>query len=441
MKTFDVTGTPGKNQFERQFFREIEKSKRLRATILIGLLGFEGIFLLIIFLFFSDQYRSLFHSDLAIYAVLLFMLIIIVYELIVHYFIPKRKVYSERMSQLAGYLNSFSEITLMTLLLVFIILSSGQTIILQSPAVLTYFIFIILSTLRLDFRLSLFTGVLAAIEFVLISHLCSLKIDLSKDIEPAITTIHYLGQGLIMITAGVAAGFVANLIKKKMLVSFDNIREKNEVIDLFGQQISPQIAGEILRNPSELMGIRKKVCIMFLDIRDFTPFVEHKEPEAVVAYLNTLFGFMIEVVQSHHGIINQFLGDGFMATFGAPVAGDKICDEAVASATEILEKTRKSSEKGEIPASRIGIGLHYGEAVTGNIGSRMRKQYSITGSVVIIASRIEQLTKQYSSDLLLSEEVFLQLDENTQTHLAPYGPVMVKGHEQPISLYGLAKKI
>lgn len=431
----------GKNQFERQFYNEIGKSKRLRAAILIGLLGFEGIFLLLIYLLFSDQYMTLFQTNLAIYAVLIFVLIIITYESIVHYFIRRHRKYPEYVIRISGYLNAFSEVSLLSILLVFIIISSKQTIILHSPAALTYFIFIILSTLRLDFKLSVFTGTLAAAEYVLISLLCSMKLGITENMMLSVTPIQFLGQGLTMITAGIAAGFVANLIKKKMRISFNYIEEKNEVIDLFGQQISPQIANEILKNPTELKGTRKKVCVMFLDIRNFTPYVEHKEPEEVVAYLNSLFGFMIEIVQSHHGIINQFLGDGFMSTFGAPISDGNICKDAVESAMEIIDKTNSDAKNGHIAPSRIGIGLHYGEAVTGNVGSNMRKQYSITGSVVIIASRIEQLTKEYKSDLLVSKEVFYQLDEKTRKHLSPIGPVMVKGRETPISLYGLTSQI
>ena len=329
MKNFNYRESPGKHQFERHFYNEIGKSKRLRATILIGLLGFEGVFLLVIYLLFSDQYMTLFQTNLAIYAVLIFVFIIIAYESIVHYFIRKQRKYSENVIKFSGYLNAFSEVTLLSILLVFIIHSSKQTIILQSPAALTYFIFIILSTLRLDFKLSVFTGILAAVEYVLISGVCSMKLGITENIMLSVTPIQYLGQGLTMITAGIAAGFVANLIKKKMRISFNYIEEKNEVIDLFGQQISPQIANEIMKNPNELKGTRKKVCVMFLDIRNFSPYVEHKEPEEVVAYLNSLFGYMIEIVQSHQGIINQFLGDGFMATFGAPISEGNICKEAV----------------------------------------------------------------------------------------------------------------
>ena len=238
-----------------------------------------------------------------------------------------------------------------------------------------------------------------------------------------------------MIITGIAAGFVSDLIKKKMIISWNNIQEKNEVIDLFGQQISLQIADNILKNRNELSGARKNVCIMFLDIRQFTPFVEEHQPEEVVTYLNTLFGFMINIVQTHHGVINQFLGDGFMATFGAPVSTGNVRQHATEASQEIINKINSEFNKGNIPKTRIGMGLHYDEAITGNIGSSIRKQYSITGKVVIMASRIEQLTKKYNSQLLISEEVYNQLNSATQNAFIGIGVSEIKGSAKPVSLY------
>jgi adenylate cyclase len=422
---------------ENQFNEEIGKSKRLRAAILAGLLGFEGIFLLFIYLLFSEKYMSVIHSQIAIFAVLVFVVIIIVYETLVHYLIRKKKYYSENTKRFSGYLNVFSEVSLLSLLLVVIILGSGETMILHSPAALTYFIFIILSTLRLEFKISLFTGLLSAFEFVLVSLICSTQCLDSINNTLGVTPIQYLGQGLIMITAGIAAGFVADLIKKKMKSSYQTVREKNQVIDLFGQQISQQIATEILKNPSELKGIRKEVCVMFLDIRDFTPFAEKKQPEEVVAYLNSLFSYMIEIVQKHHGIINQFLGDGFMATFGAPLAEGNSCQQALNASVEIVKETERQMQAGVIPDTRLGIGIHFGEAVTGNIGSAMRKQYSITGNVVILAARIEQLTKDYRLPILFSGEVFQQLEDGHHSGIKEIGTSAIKGREKPVKLYGI----
>lgn len=426
-----------KESAEGLFTTEIASSERLRALILIGLLGLEAVLLMVIYIFYRHQYLSLFNTHIAIYAILIFTLIIIVYEAFIHYFIGKRMGMFFHHRSIFGYVNAFSEITLLTLLFIFIVEYSRQTVILMAPATLTYFLFIVLSTLRLNFRLSVFTGGLAAIEFVAVSVYYSTVFS-NQPVDrfhPDLTGMQYLGQGIILLISGIAAGFVADLIKIKMLASLNNIKEKNEVIDLFGQQISPQIAESIIKKKEELSGMRKKVCVMFLDIRNFTPFVENHKPEEVVAYLNKLFHFMIDSVQRYDGVINQFLGDGFMATFGAPVSEGNISQKAVLASIEIIEKIKLENNAGNIPETKIGVGLHYGEAVIGNIGSAVRKQYSITGNVVIMASRIEQLNKRWHSQLIISEEVFNELDAEVKTVFMPQKQAKVKGINRPVLLY------
>ena len=429
--------------FEELFNIEISKSARLRALILIGLLGLEAVLLLIIYFFYSNEYLQVFKTRISIYAILIFTVIMIAYESLVHYILGIKSRASLLNPRFFSFLNSFSEVGLLSILLIFIVEYSDQTFILQSPATLTYFIFIILSTFRLNIKLSIFTGALAAVEFILISiyysiHYSNTPVDQT---HPDLIGMQYLGQGTIMIISGIAAGFVADHIKKKMIISSNNIKEKDEVIDLFGQQISPEIADNILNNNTELSGARKKVCVMFFDIRGFTPFVEQHQPEEVVAYLNALFGFTIEIVQFHHGVINQFLGDGFMATFGAPVSLENSSQHATAASLEIIERIESEFNKGTIPKTRVGIGLHYDEAVTGNIGSSVRKQYSITGRVVIMASRIEQLNKKYDTSLLISKEVYNQLNSVTKSTFTSLESSKIKGSEKLVSLYKSSKEI
>jgi len=429
-----------KNLFEELFQHEIGKSMRLRSVVLIGLLTFEALSLFLVYKLFGDEYIYIFKSNVPIYALLIFALLIISYELIIHYLVSKKTKFFNLRSKFPAYFTTFSEISLLSILLIVIVENSGSTAILFTPAISTYFILIILSTLHLEFKLSIFAGFLAAIEFIVIAAVYSQLDDSSFDASLGLSTIKYLGQGIILSTAGIAAGFVARLIKSKMNTSFNTLEEKNEVIDLFGQHISQQIAQEILKHPHELTGTRKMVTILFLDIRNFTPFVEHKEPEEVVNYLNNLFGFMIDIVQSHHGIINQFLGDGFMATFGAPLSIGNSSENAVLSSHEILRVVESKIKQGVIPQTRLGIGIHFGEAITGNIGSVSRKQYTITGNVVILASRIEQLNKNYNSQLLISEEVFNELNNKVKDKYVSLGPVNVKGRKEPISIYQLIEK-
>src|SRR5262249_54228988 len=145
-----------------------------------------------------------------------------------------------------------------------------------------------------------------------------------------------------------------------------------------------------------------------------------------VALQNGVFSIAVDVVNRHHGVINQFLGDGFMATFGAPLSTGDDCRNALAAARELVERIKEV---------KIGIGLHAGDAVSGNVGSAERKQYSITGNVVILASRIEQLNKEFGSQLLVSREVLDRCGDQSATAL---GAVRVKGHEQPIEIFRVA---
>jgi adenylate cyclase len=175
---------------------------------------------------------------------------------------------------------------------------------------------------------------------------------------------------------------------------------------------------------------------MFLDIRDFTSFATRRLPEEVVAYQNAVFGFMLEIVTEHHGIVNQLLGDGFMATFGAPVEVGNCSVHAVAAGREILAGLQERITDGRLAPTRVGIGIHAGEAIVGNVGTDTRKQYSVTGSVVILASRIESMNKELGSQFLISEEVWNELG-TAGGRGECVGPVMLKGHERPLSLFRL----
>jgi adenylate cyclase len=176
---------------------------------------------------------------------------------------------------------------------------------------------------------------------------------------------------------------------------------------------------------------------MFLDIRDFTSFAEKRTPEEVVCYLESLFEFMIEIVNRHHGVINKFLGDGFMAVFGAPLSDGDDCLNGVAAAREILARVEEEVALGNVLPTTVGIGLHAGEAVTGSIGSSLRKEYTVIGDVVNLASRIEKLNKPFQSRLLVSENVWHSLSETSNVAI-PMGNVRVQGREGGIGIYQLA---
>jgi len=140
-------------------------------------------------------------------------------------------------------------------------------------------------------------------------------------------------------------------------------------------------------------------------------------------------------VNAHHGIINKFLGDGFMACFGAPLSDGRDTQNAVRAALEIARAVERMSADGTIPPTRIGIGLHAGTAVTGSVGSDERREYTLIGDTVNVASRVEQLTKQYGVVLLVTEAVWHVVKDEYQAR--PFETVAVRGREAPVAVYAL----
>jgi len=240
---------------------------------------------------------------------------------------------------------------------------------------------------------------------------------------------------LIILLCGIAASMIAVEIRRRIIHTYHMINERNKIREMFGQQVSHEIVEQIIKEGEQIMTKRLPVCIMFLDVRDFTPFASTRPPEEVLNYQNKLFGNMVHTINKNKGIINQILGDGLMATFGAPISQGNDCQNAVSAALEIIDSTRKASEDHDIPETRLGVGIHYGEAVTGNIGTELRKQYSIVGNVVIQAARIEQLNKQYQSQVLISRDVFEHVSDSIIGE--SLGQVNLKGEKESLEIIRL----
>jgi len=213
--------------------------------------------------------------------------------------------------------------------------------------------------------------------------------------------------------------------------------ERNRIMGVFGQHVSPEVVNRLLSQDFEQDGEMREVCLMFLDIRNFTAFTEKSQPQEVVEHLNALFEFMVDCVNRNQGIVNKFLGDGFMAVFGAPIADEKNCHHALKASIEILnELARFNTARGGEP-TRVGMGLHAGMAVTGTIGSAQRKEYTIVGDTVNVAARIEQMNKSLGSRLLVSEEVWSKLSTKPKSS-QKLGQIRISGREAPVLLYKVA---
>ena len=424
--------------FEEEFALESLKSDRLRVTILIGAIAASVLLVVVMAQLFFDQFQSVFHGNSegflqavgVVFAVNISFLTI--ERIVISRLIKKRS----RPSSALKYLSAFVETSIPTTGIIVGSLFLGPIYTLFTPAAFIYPLFISLSALRLDVRLCIFTGAVAGLQYSLLAVYLVQQAS-GTVVEPILTGIpQHVFKGFLLFITGVVTGLVTLQIRKRILKSFSVVEERNRISRTFGEYVSPEVMGKLLDLKPDLRSENKNVCVMFLDIRNFTGFAEKRSPEEVVQYLESLFEFMIEIVNRHHGIINKFLGDGFMAVFGAPLSDGKDCENALEASREILERVHKEVESGNILPTTVGIGLHAGEAVTGSIGSALRREYTVIGDVVNLAARIEKLNKNFDSELLISEIVWQAVSSDNKA--VPMGQVQVKGREQSIQVYQLA---
>ncbi len=297
-----------------------------------------------------------------------------------------------------------------------------------------YFPFIFLTTLYLDFRLCVFTGALAAASFGSVSAIIVSSYAPLPGMESALDPIPHIVKSIVMLISGIGAGFMAKHLKKQLVRSLDAARARDRAIQVFGQHVSPEVADFLLHHPLRATGELRRACVMFVDIRGFSRIAAEFSPEQVMTYLNQLFDPLITVVNEHGGIVNKFLGDGFMAIFGAPMEQSNSSKSALQCALHILDEVRNLNALPEFPQTKLGIGIHTGSAITGNVGSVQRQEYTILGETVNIAARIEQATKDYSAELLVSQEVLL---EAAMEELSPHdiGEVLLRGQSQSVRLW------
>lgn len=203
--------------------------------------------------------------------------------------------------------------------------------------------------------------------------------------------------------------------------------------------VAPKVVDEILAGREDsLRPSRRVVTVLFADIRDFTSYSESRAPEEVLRFLDDYFGRMTLLVQGHEGSVNKFLGDGLMALWGAP---EPLADHAVRAVKAALDMHRVMAEinehraaAGEAPL-RIGVGVHTGEVAAGMLGSSSQAEYAVIGDAVNLASRIEGLTKEHGTGVLVSDATWALLGDRFPGERV--GEVLVKGRRAPVVIHAL----
>jgi class 3 adenylate cyclase len=221
------------------------------------------------------------------------------------------------------------------------------------------------------------------------------------------------------------------------------VEERRQIKDMFSRYISKDVMQNIMESPDlvRLGGDKKIATIFFADIRGYTSFSEGKEPEYIIEILNEYFSQAVEIVIKHNGYIDKFIGDCIMAAWGVPMyTAEKDAVSAVSCAVEIQELVRARDRKffrGKASQLKVGIGMHTGPLVAGNLGGAARMDYSVIGDTVNIAARLEGVAG--AGDVIITQNTRDLIGDRFV--LKELKPVKVKGKEKPIHIFNVKKQV
>jgi len=255
-------------------------------------------------------------------------------------------------------------------------------------------------------------------------------------------TARQIGRGNLDMTVSVTTG---GREIQELAGSFNEmirgLKEKQQIKDTFSRYVSRQVADELLRDMDNISlgGETKEVTILFSDIRGFTTISEKLPADLVVGLLNEYFNSMVDVVFEYEGTLDKFIGDAIMAIYGSPVRHDDDPMRAIKSALKMKQKLDELNEKwmnkDGLSPIQIGIGINTGNVVAGNIGHSQRLEYTVIGDNVNLASRLESLTKEFKSPIVISGSTYEKVKDQVEAKLLD--SVKVKGKTVPVDVYEL----
>jgi adenylate cyclase len=243
---------------------------------------------------------------------------------------------------------------------------------------------------------------------------------------------------LVLPFAGVAMLIVLLYALDMAWGYFVETKTKRQFTELFGQYVPPELVDEMAKNPEgySMAGRKAELTVLFSDVRGFTTISEGLQPDQLAALMNEYLGAMTTVVRHHRGTLDKYIGDAIMAFWGAPLADPDHAAHAVATALEMQaalhDLNRDLAAKGW-PELKIGVGINTGPMTVGDMGSPVRKAYTVMGDAVNLGSRLEGITKQYGVGIIVGEGTREKLGDRYV--LRELDRVRVKGKAEPVGIY------
>ncbi|MEQ8471491.1 MAG: adenylate/guanylate cyclase domain-containing protein [Marinoscillum sp.] len=407
---------------------EVIKSEKKRLDVFIGFLLMTTLMALVLQFAHAELLKDTFKNPFSYPLIMVFSIVMVLMFVIGRKWVLRVQRTKEKLTRKYYWYSILMEIFFPSFWLVLASSIEETAALLDSPVVFIYFILIIVSSLHLEFWVSAVMGLLIAIFFAGFTY----WVTHAYPTPFGLPTLTYYLKSFMFLMSGIVAGAVANELKLRLLKTYAQIKSKEEIEGLFNQQVSKEMA-EVLKVKKDYSA-RLEVTILFLDIRDFTQKVQHLTPEEVNKFQNDFFAPVIEIINDSKGIVNQIMGDGLMATFGAPVSDKTHYNCAWMAVNRIQQFMEMSRIHNPIFKDlEVGMGLHCGEVLIGNIGTESRRQLSVSGTPVIIASRIEQLNKEMGSSVLISKVLYDLLKDRVSEYKSK-GKIKMKGLDEEIEV-------
>jgi adenylate cyclase len=238
----------------------------------------------------------------------------------------------------------------------------------------------------------------------------------------------------VRVTTNDEIGYTGDVINEMT----EGLKERDFIKKTFGKYVSEEIRDEILSGKTPLDGEIKEVTVLFADLRNFTTMVESTPPREVVSIINEYFKEMEEAINLHNGLVLQYIGDEIEAVFGAPVYHREHPVLAVQAAMEMEQRLQKLNAELEARGRRPlahGIGIHTGEVVAANIGSPDRLSYTLVGDTVNLASRLQELNKEFGTQVIISGSTRAHLNGTVKLKELPVKTV--RGKIRPVEIFAL----
>ncbi len=230
----------------------------------------------------------------------------------------------------------------------------------------------------------------------------------------------------------------AVLLKARIGASLEKKRLRDQQKEMIRRFATSEVAQDLQDSGFALAGRRVRGTVLFCDIRGFTSIVESQPPEETIELLNTFYTLMFDAISGHGGVVNQMIGDGLMAIFGAPLPLPDHAASAVRAAIEMVEliellgKERQDAGKAPI---RVGIGIATGEMIAGYTGTQQRATYTCIGDTVNLAARLEAHTKVAQQAVLIDTDTCAELGDRIATERL--GPVAFRGKALPVEVFSV----